>query len=122
MKEGSSVLKPCDLLYTAMPNRFSMINLISDPHYSVPGVGLVPRWMAEWYVVKLPRLTDGYWTEKYFSYNEVIKLFCSFEFDWKELRGRYEKIRTGEISKIQSRKWMTRSLRFPGMRRVALAW
>jgi len=92
MKEVSSALKPYDLLYTVMPNRFSMINLLSDPQYSVPGACLVPRWMAEWYVVKLPRLTDGYWTEKYFSYNEVIQLFCSFEFDWKELRRRYKEI------------------------------
>jgi len=122
MKEVSRVLKPHGLLYAAMPNRFSIINLLSDPHYSVPGVGLMPRWMAEWYVVKFLRLTDGYWTEKYFSYNEVTKLFCNFGFEWKELRGRYEKkIRAGEISKVPSRKWMTRSLRLPGVRRLALS-
>jgi 2-polyprenyl-3-methyl-5-hydroxy-6-metoxy-1,4-benzoquinol methylase len=49
-QEVARVLRPGAQLYASAPNRFSILNLISDPHYQVPGVGLMPRWMAAWYV------------------------------------------------------------------------
>lgn len=121
LQEAARVLRPGGMVYASMPSRYSILNLISDPHYQVPGVGLMPRWMAAWYVVKLLRLTDGYRTEMYFTWGDVVDLFRQVGLDCRELKGRYEKkIETGEMPKAPSRRWIWRMLGLPGARRLAL--
>jgi 2-polyprenyl-3-methyl-5-hydroxy-6-metoxy-1,4-benzoquinol methylase len=120
-QEVARVLRSGGLLYASMPNRYSILNLISDPHYQVPGVGLMPRWMAAWYVVKLLRITDGYRTEKYFTQGEVVKLLGRVGMSCEELKGQYERrIRSGEMSKSPSRQWINWMLQFPAIRQFAL--
>jgi 2-polyprenyl-3-methyl-5-hydroxy-6-metoxy-1,4-benzoquinol methylase len=121
VQEVARVLRPGGMLYASMPNRYSLLNLISDPHYQVPAVGLMPRWMAAWYVVKLLRITDGYRTEKYFSHSEIIKLLERSGMPCEELKGQYERrIRCGDMSKSPSRQWITWVLQFRIVRRFAL--
>jgi 2-polyprenyl-3-methyl-5-hydroxy-6-metoxy-1,4-benzoquinol methylase len=120
-REVARVLRPSGLLYASMPNRFSILNLLSDPHYQVPGVGLMPRWLAAWYVVKLLRLTDGYRTEKYFSHGEVVNLLRTVGIPSQELGGRYEKrIRSGERSKAPTRRWINWLLESATIREFAI--
>jgi len=121
LQEAARVLRPGGIVYASMPSRYSILNLVSDPHYQVPGVGLMPRWMAAWYVVRLLRLTDGYRTERYFTWGEVVELFRRVGLECQELKGRYErKIETGEMPAARSRRWMAKLLYLPGMRRLAL--
>jgi len=43
-------LRPGGWLYISTPNRFSLLNVISDPHWNLPGVALFPRRMVAFLV------------------------------------------------------------------------
>lgn len=58
VQEVSRVLRPGGMLYASMPDRFSIVNLLSGPHYNVPAVGLLPRRIAAFCVTKLLRISD----------------------------------------------------------------
>ncbi len=51
----SNGLSPNGLVYISTPNRFSILNFFSDPHWSLPGVSLFPRWGVEFLVKKVFR-------------------------------------------------------------------
>ena len=121
VQEVSRVLRPGGMLYASMPNRFSIVNLLSDPHYNVPAVGLLPRRVAAFCVTKLLRISDTYTVEGYFSHRQVVQLLRNAGLTVKELKGRYEeKIRCQEKPKAPSRRWMMRMLEVRGMRRLVL--
>lgn len=49
------ILKPDGRLYISTPNRWSLLNLISDPHWNLPLVGTLPRKGVEFFITKLTR-------------------------------------------------------------------
>ncbi len=49
------ILKPNGRLYISTPNRWSLLNLISDPHWNLPLVGTLPRKAVEFFITKLTR-------------------------------------------------------------------
>jgi 2-polyprenyl-3-methyl-5-hydroxy-6-metoxy-1,4-benzoquinol methylase len=51
LKKIRSSLKPGGLIYISTPNRFSILNVISDPHWSLPLVSLFSRQIVR-YLVK----------------------------------------------------------------------
>lgn len=123
LAEATRVLRPGGLIYTSVPNRLSMINIVSDPHYNVPAVGLMPRRLAAWYVTRLLHLSDCFTVERYFAWWEIVSLLQHTGLIWKELEGRYEgKIRSGERPKAPGRRWLVNILRVPGVRHFTLRW
>lgn len=53
MKQMKDALCPHGLIYISTPNRFSLLNLISDPHWNLPGVALFSRQMVSFFVQKI---------------------------------------------------------------------
>jgi len=51
--EIARLLKPGGILFLDTPNRYSILQLISDTHYNLFGISIMPRWMAAYYIVKI---------------------------------------------------------------------
>jgi SAM-dependent methyltransferase len=75
--EIARVLKPEGLVCLQTGYRYDWKNIRRDPHYGLPLVVLLPRWLRELIVVKLtrrnPELEDHYWFK---SYREVFDCFA----------------------------------------------
>lgn len=59
--EIARVLAPDGIVYVSTPNKLSVISLLSDPHYHLFAVVLMPRRIARWYVEDVRRNDRGYW-------------------------------------------------------------
>jgi 2-polyprenyl-3-methyl-5-hydroxy-6-metoxy-1,4-benzoquinol methylase len=55
LKRMKYALRNGGLIYISTPNRFSVLNAISDPHWNLPGVALLPRRMVSFWVQKIFR-------------------------------------------------------------------
>lgn len=55
IKQVKLALRNRGLIYISTPNRFSILNAISDPHWNLPGVALLSRQMVSFCVQKLFR-------------------------------------------------------------------
>jgi len=55
LAEAHRVLKPNGHLYISTPNRWSLLNLISDPHWNLPVVAALPRKGVEFFITKVFR-------------------------------------------------------------------
>lgn len=53
--EANRVLKGNGLLYLSTPNRWSPFNLISDPHWNLPLVSILPRKWVAYFITKIVR-------------------------------------------------------------------
>jgi len=53
LKQLKISLRNGGLIYLSTPNRFAILNVISDPHWSLPGVALLPRPMVAFFVQKI---------------------------------------------------------------------
>jgi SAM-dependent methyltransferase len=62
--EIARVLRPGGALYLTAPNRLAPYNCLRDPHFSLFGVSLMPRWLADWYVVRIRRRLSKYDVEQ----------------------------------------------------------
>jgi len=51
--EVARVLQPNGLLYLTTPNRWSPLNFISDPHWNLPLVSVLPKKAVVWFVTKI---------------------------------------------------------------------
>jgi 2-polyprenyl-3-methyl-5-hydroxy-6-metoxy-1,4-benzoquinol methylase len=59
--ECCRVLKPGGLIYSATPNKASLLNIWRDPHYFMFGVVLMPHRFGKWYVERVRKNSRGYW-------------------------------------------------------------
>jgi SAM-dependent methyltransferase len=50
LSEVCRVIAPNGCLYISTPNRWSMLNAISDPHWHIPLVSTLPRREVEWVI------------------------------------------------------------------------
>jgi SAM-dependent methyltransferase len=75
--EIARCLKPGGLVCLQTGYRYDWKNIRRDPHYGLPLVVLLPRWLRELLVVRLirrnPELEDFYWFK---SYREVFDCFA----------------------------------------------
>jgi len=58
--EISRVLKMGGILFLDTPSRYSILQLISDTHYGLLGISIMPRWLAEYYTVKIRKRHHRY--------------------------------------------------------------
>ena len=49
LAEAHRVLAPQGLLYVVTPKPFALHSLVSDPHYQIPGLVLLPPRLQKWY-------------------------------------------------------------------------
>lgn len=55
MRQLKHKLKPDGMIYISTPNRFSILNAVSDPHWNLPIVALFPRKVVAFLVQKVFR-------------------------------------------------------------------
>ena len=60
LREINRVLRVGGLCLISAANRLAWMNIVSDPHWGLAGVTLMPRWLATWYVCKVRRCTQHY--------------------------------------------------------------
>lgn len=73
-----SLLKENGVIYISTPNRYSLFNIISDPHWGMPLLSLFKRDQIKKYFLKTFRKTD-YQRDgiaELLSLNEIFSLFC----------------------------------------------
>jgi 2-polyprenyl-3-methyl-5-hydroxy-6-metoxy-1,4-benzoquinol methylase len=83
INQAKEALRPHGLIYISTPNRFSLLNIISDPHWNLPGVALGSRWMVAFLVQKIFRrdMRDrGDWAAL-LSLNKLKKLLTINNFE-----------------------------------------
>jgi len=83
INQAKDALRTSGLVYISTPNRFSLLNLISDPHWNLPGVALGSRQMVAFLVQKIFRrdMRDrGDWAAL-LSLNKLKKLLAINNFE-----------------------------------------
>lgn len=121
LAEVTRVLRSGGAAYLSVPNRLSVVNLVSDPHYNVPAVGLLPRWAGAWCVTRLFRVSRHYTVERYFTWGQAHRLLAGAGLRAQYVAGGYEaKLRAGVVPKAPARRWLARLARLPGVRAALL--
>lgn len=82
--ELNRILKPGGIIYLSTPNRFSVFNIISDPHWGMPFLSLFKRKAIKNFYLKKFRKDEIERKDiaELFSLNDLIKIFSNY-FDVK---------------------------------------
>lgn len=85
VKEIARVLKKGGIVYLSTPNRWSPLNFISDPHWNLPLVSILPRKLVGLFIVKLIRREKEYREDfaELLSLRRLKQLFIENQFDLK---------------------------------------
>jgi SAM-dependent methyltransferase len=117
MEEVTRVLAPGGAVYVSVPNRLSLVNVVSDPHYNVPAVGVLPRWLGAWCVTRLFRVSHQFTVERYFTWRGAKRLFRDTGLAWRRVPGWYEeRLASGAVPKAPARRWLVSVARAPVVR------
>ncbi|MFC1804596.1 class I SAM-dependent methyltransferase [Candidatus Omnitrophota bacterium] len=88
--EVSRVLKKNGLVYFTVPNRMSILNILSDPHFGYFGIILFPKKLERFYLNRIRKKTCGYEVTSYPSERHIQKEFLSVGIISKRLSLRYK--------------------------------
>lgn len=88
-QELERVIKPNGIIYLSTPNKFSLINFFSDPHWGVPVISVLSRNMIKKFFLKffrkreikrndIPQLLSLARIQKLFSERFEVKLMTDF--------------------------------------------
>lgn len=82
LSEVKRVLKPKGTIYLSTPNKLSIINILSDPHWGLPLVAIFKRETIRNYILKYFRKSDMNRKDlaELISLNKIFKMF-SVEFE-----------------------------------------
>ena len=73
--EISRVLKNGGILFLDTPSRYSVLQLISDTHYGLFGISIMPRWLATYYTVKIRKRHNKYNVDYLRTYGYLKRIF-----------------------------------------------
>ncbi len=75
--EVKRVLKTNGSIYLSTPNKFSIFNILSDPHFGLPVVSILQRKSIKRYILKYFRKDDYNRSDiaQLFSLSELVNLF-----------------------------------------------
>ncbi len=78
--EINRVLKPGGFIYISTPNKYSIFNIISDPHWGLPAISLLKRKNIIKYFLKYFRRNEINRKDipQLFSLRDIIKHFCNY--------------------------------------------
>lgn len=117
----AEAVSPRGWIYVTVPNRHSLVNVINDPHYNVPAVGILPKRWAEWYVIRLLKLRPVYTLEQYFALPEARALIAAAGLEARLLQDEIKgKITQGGPPVSPNRTWMWRLSRVRPVQRLLL--
>ena len=74
-EEISRLLRTDGFLFLDTPNKLSFLQLISDTHFCLFGISMLPRWLAEFYVVTVRRRHVRYDVDALRTYSFLVKVF-----------------------------------------------
>lgn len=79
VKEIKRVLKPQGVLYLSTPNKFSVFNIISDPHWGMPFLSLLNRQNIKSFYLKRFRKTEMKRSDiaELLSLNDLLRFFSN---------------------------------------------
>lgn len=82
LSEIKRVLKSTGIIYLSTPNKLSIINILSDPHWGLPLVAIFKREIIRNYILKYFRKSDMNRKDlaELISLNKILKMF-SVEFE-----------------------------------------
>ena len=84
LKELNCLLKPDGLLYLSTPNKFSIVNVLMDPHFSLPFLALCDRENVKRVVADLltwqPQSRIDF--PELLSLKEINRVLCDSGFKW----------------------------------------
>ncbi len=94
IKEINYSLRSGGLIYLSTPNRFSLLNIISDPHWNLPGVALFPRSGVIFFVREICRRDCCQRTDwaALLSLSKLKKIMATYNFDIKFVNSLVAKI------------------------------
>jgi len=117
-----AMLKSDGKIYLSSPNKFSVFNLISDPHWGLPFLSLFKRQHIKKYFLRIFRKSDYNRDDiaELFSLKQIIKLF---EKDFTiNLKTKYsvQHLLNGGKGIIWSRfhLWLVKSVRYFGLKNI----
>lgn len=81
--EIQRVLVPGGFLYISAPNRISIRTIRREPHYGLPGIVLMPRRLAAWWVMRVKKTSSHYELYTVPTYWTMLHLLrsCGFRID-----------------------------------------
>lgn len=74
VEEMSRMLKAGGLLFLDTPNKHSVVQLISDTHFGLFGISMLPRTLAEFYVVRVRKKHNRYPVDELRTYGFLKKI------------------------------------------------
>lgn len=120
IREVARVLKPGGLVFIGATNRWSIVNLVSDPHYHVPLIPFMSKKLAAWYVVKLLKLSGSLNIEKYFFRPHIIRDLQNAGFICRDLPLYHQRLTRGELSTTSTSGTIKKLLSIPLFRKLAV--
>ena len=117
------ILQPGGFAFIATTNRGSIVTALNDPHYNLPGISLLPRATACWYVTRLMRVSPTYNVGTYFFHGQLQKLISAASLTPQEVTTGYaNKFRSASFSAAPGRRWLALALRHGTIRGAAVAF
>ncbi|MAG34927.1 MAG: hypothetical protein CL878_01550 [Dehalococcoidia bacterium] len=86
LAEARRILKPAGVLYLSVPNRWSLLNVWTDPHYGLPIVAALPRQFAAPLVTRVWRRNPTYAVEALLSWSRLRRLLAAQAFSISDAR------------------------------------
>jgi 2-polyprenyl-3-methyl-5-hydroxy-6-metoxy-1,4-benzoquinol methylase len=107
LRKLNSYLKKDGVLYLSTPNKYSPLNILSDPHYSLPGIALFNRTQVKKIISDYLQWMDRGKTDyaQLFSFDRLKKLLGKSDFSWHFINTRVVEFALTSPQAVWNRPW-----------------